>query len=60
MCHRNVKLIEFRANQLAETLPAKEVQDKELSPMQPLIQMMVQAVAPANLAKMDFVWMPWL
>ncbi|KAJ2606540.1 transcription-associated protein 1 [Coemansia sp. RSA 1722] len=60
MCDRNVKLISFRANQLAETLPAKEVQDKELSPMQPLIQMMVQAVAPANLAKMDFVWMPWL
>ncbi|KAJ2724937.1 transcription-associated protein 1 [Coemansia sp. Benny D115] len=60
MCDRNVKLIIHRASQLAETLPAKDVQDKELSPMQPLIQLMTQAVSPANLAQMDFVWMPWL
>ncbi|KAI7825787.1 hypothetical protein BX661DRAFT_199084 [Kickxella alabastrina] len=60
MCDRNVKLIVHRAAQLAEILPPKDVQDKELSPMQPLIHLMAQAVAPANLAQMDYVWMPWL
>ncbi|KAJ2325843.1 transcription-associated protein 1, partial [Coemansia sp. RSA 2702] len=60
MCERNVKLIEHRAGQMVEILPAKEVQDQELSPMQPLIRLMMQAVAPANLAKMDFIWAPWL
>ncbi|KAJ2250108.1 transcription-associated protein 1 [Coemansia sp. RSA 475] len=60
MCERNVKLIEARANQMVETLPPKEVQDKELSPMQPLFRLMTQAVAPSNLAKMDFIWAPWL
>ncbi|KAJ2091537.1 transcription-associated protein 1 [Coemansia sp. RSA 986] len=60
MCERNVQLITHRAKQMVETLPAKEVQDKELSPMQPLMQLLMQAVAPSNLAKMDFIWMPWL
>ncbi|KAJ2497905.1 transcription-associated protein 1 [Coemansia sp. RSA 1972] len=60
MCERNVKLIEARASQMVETLPPKEVQDKELSPMQPLFRLMTQAVAPSNLAKMDFIWAPWL
>ncbi|KAJ1995714.1 transcription-associated protein 1 [Coemansia sp. RSA 1358] len=60
MCERNVQLIVHRANQLVETLPTKDVQDKELSPMQPLMQLLMKAVAPSNLAKMDFIWMPWL
>ncbi|KAJ2685471.1 transcription-associated protein 1 [Coemansia spiralis] len=60
MCERNVRLIVHRAGQLAETLPAKDVQEKDLSPMQPLIQLLGQAVAPSNLSKMDFTWMPWL
>ncbi|KAJ1736005.1 transcription-associated protein 1 [Coemansia biformis] len=60
MCERNVQIIEHRANQLVDTLPPKDVREKELSPMQPLMQLMMQAVAPSNLAKMDFVWMPWL
>ncbi|KAJ2613804.1 transcription-associated protein 1 [Coemansia sp. RSA 1365] len=60
MCERNVRLIEHRAGQLVETLPPKDVREKERSPMQPLIQLMMQAVAPSNLAKMDFAWMPWL
>ncbi|KAJ2022109.1 transcription-associated protein 1, partial [Coemansia sp. S610] len=46
MCERNVRLIVHRAGQLAETLPAKDVQEKDLSPMQPLIQLLGQAVAP--------------
>ncbi|KAJ2896719.1 transcription-associated protein 1 [Coemansia aciculifera] len=60
ICERNVKLIVHRAGQLAEMLPAKDVQEKELSPMQPLIQLLAQAVAPSNLSKMDFNWLPWL
>ncbi|KAJ2262807.1 transcription-associated protein 1 [Coemansia sp. RSA 376] len=60
MCERNVKLIVHRAGQLAEMLPAKDVQEKDLSPMQPLVQLLSQAVAPSNLSKMDFGWMPWL
>ncbi|KAJ2731298.1 transcription-associated protein 1 [Coemansia sp. BCRC 34962] len=60
MCERNVRLIVHRAGQLAETLPAKDVQEKDLSPMQPLVQLLSQAVAPSNLSKMDFTWMPWL
>ncbi|KAJ1749129.1 transcription-associated protein 1 [Coemansia sp. RSA 1821] len=58
MCERNVKLIEHRTNQMVKTLSPKE--DKEQSPIQPLIQLIMQAVSPANLAKMDFVWAPWL
>ncbi|KAJ2540621.1 transcription-associated protein 1 [Coemansia sp. RSA 1933] len=60
MCERNVQLLVHRAKQMVETLPAKDVQDKELSPMQPLMLLLMQAVAPSNLAKMDFTWMPWL
>ncbi|KAJ2717297.1 transcription-associated protein 1 [Coemansia spiralis] len=60
MCERNVRLVEHRANQLVETLSPKDVREKELSPMQPLMQLMMQAVVPSNLAQMDFVWMPWL
>ncbi|KAJ2158406.1 transcription-associated protein 1 [Coemansia sp. RSA 552] len=60
MCERNVKLIEHRAGQLVETLPANDVREKELSPMQPLIRLMMQAVSPSNLASMDFCWQPWL
>ncbi|KAJ2064803.1 transcription-associated protein 1 [Coemansia sp. S146] len=60
MCERNVKLIVHRAGQLAEMLPTKDVQEKDLSPMQPLVQLLSQAVAPSNLSKMEFSWMPWL
>ncbi|KAJ2386909.1 hypothetical protein GGI23_006391, partial [Coemansia sp. RSA 2559] len=60
MCERNVQLITHRSKQMVDTLPAKDVQDKELSPMQPLMHLLMQAVAPSNLSKMDFIWMPWL
>ncbi|KAI8320067.1 hypothetical protein GQ54DRAFT_9695 [Martensiomyces pterosporus] len=60
MCERNVQLITHRAKQLVETLPPEQVRETGLSPVQPLIQLMMQAVAPSNLSKMDFLWMPWL
>ncbi|KAJ2778585.1 transcription-associated protein 1, partial [Coemansia javaensis] len=60
MCERSVRLIEHKAGQLVDTLPAKDVREKERSPMQPLKQLLAQAVAPSNLARMDFVWAPWL
>ncbi|KAJ2370131.1 transcription-associated protein 1, partial [Coemansia sp. RSA 2607] len=60
MCDRNVKLFLHRAAQLAETLPPDDVQKSELSPMLPLTRLLAHAVAPENLARMDFVWMPWL
>ncbi|KAJ1939459.1 transcription-associated protein 1, partial [Linderina macrospora] len=60
MCERNVQLITHRVKQLVEILPAEKVRELGASPMQPLLQLFMQAVDPTNLAKMDFLWMPWL
>ncbi|KAJ1953987.1 hypothetical protein EC988_002681, partial [Linderina pennispora] len=60
MCERNVQLITHRVKQLVEILPPEKVHELGASPMQPLIQLFMQAVDPTNLAKMDFLWMPWL